>query len=125
MPTYQTVRSSGLDLQANIESKLIIHPSDTVTIPTGISIQIPEGFEAQIRSRSGLVKNYRIAVTNSPGTIDANYRGEMKVILINQSENELAINDGDRIAQIVFTNIMFTDLSLIPFSDKLSLIKSQ
>ena len=101
LPIYQTERASGLDLQANIESKLIIQPSDRVTIPTGIFIQIPQGVEAQIRSRSGLAKYHGITVANSPGTLDTDYRGEIKVILINQSENEFAINDGDRIANSV------------------------
>ena len=114
MPNYQTEGASGLDLQANIESKLIIQPSDRVTIPTGISIQIPQGFEAQIRPRSGLAKNHGITVANSPGTIDADYRGEIKVILINQSENEFAINDGDRIAQIVFSTVSRIKWNTVP-----------
>ena len=114
LPIYQNEGASGLDFQANIESKLIIQPSDRVTIPTGIFIQIPQGFEAQIRSRSGLAENYEITVANSPGTIDADYRGEIKVILINKSENEFAINDGDRIAQTMFTNVTRIKWKTVP-----------
>ena len=105
LPQYQSSEASGLDLQANIKSRIILHPSDRVTTPTGILIQIPKGFEAQIRSKNGLAKNHDVTVVNSPGTIDTVYRREIKKILINHLKNVFAINDGDRMVQNVLTNV--------------------
>lgn len=101
LPSFSTVHSAGVDLRANLDSSIVIRPMDRVLIPTGLFIEIPEGFEAQIRPRSGLAINYGITVLNSPGTIDADYRGEVKVILINLSDKDFTINHGDRICQMV------------------------
>ncbi|MCX7986509.1 MAG: dUTP diphosphatase [Bacteroidales bacterium] len=101
LPQYQTVHSAGMDLRANIDDKIIIPPLGRVLVPTGIYIELPEGYEAQIRPRSGLSIKHGITVLNSPGTIDADYRGEIKVILINLSDTYFEINDGDRICQMI------------------------
>lgn len=102
IPEYKTIGSAGLDLQAYIKEPIIIQPLDRVLIPTGLFLEIPIGSEAQIRARSGLSINNGIAVVNGPGTIDSDYRGEVKVILINLGEEDWIINPGDRIAQMVF-----------------------
>ena len=101
LPAYETLASAGMDLKANLDSPISIQPSDTVIIPTGLFMELPIGFEAQIRPRSGLAAKNGITVLNSPGTIDADYRGEIKVILINHGKKEFVINDGERIAQMV------------------------
>lgn len=102
LPSYATVSSSGMDLRAYLDNSMHVAPGERVIVPTGIYIQIPEGYEAQIRPRSGLALKYGVTVLNSPGTIDADYRGEIKVILINLGGGIFEINGGDRIAQIVF-----------------------
>ncbi len=104
-PKYQTDQASGLDLRASIEKSLFIRPWEKMLIPSGISISMPKGMEAQIRPRSGLALNHGITVLNSPGTIDSDYRGEIKIILINLSNNKFEINRNDRIAQMVFAEI--------------------
>ena len=101
LPAYETNASAGMDLKAYISASISIQPSDTVIVPTGLFMELPIGFEAQIRPRSGLAAKHGITVLNSPGTIDADYRGEIKVILINHGKNEFVINDGERIAQMV------------------------
>lgn len=101
LPEYSTLLSAGLDLRANIESDLILKPLERILVPTGLFIELPAGYEAQIRPRSGLALKYGITVLNSPGTIDADYRGEICVILINLSNNEFIIKDGERICQMV------------------------
>ena len=101
LPAYATSASAGMDLLANIEEPLKLGMLDRAMIPTGISIQLPEGYEAQVRPRSGLAARHGISVTNSPGTIDADYRGEIKVLLINLSREPYTIQPGDRIAQLV------------------------
>ena len=101
LPEYQTIHSAGLDLLANIDSPVLLKPLERVLIPTGLFIELPEGYEAQIRPRSGLAAKHGITVLNSPGTIDADYRGEIKVILVNLSNSEFLINDGERICQMV------------------------
>lgn len=103
LPEYQTVYSAGMDLRANIESMIILKPLERVLVPTGLYIELPEGYEAQIRPRSGLALKKGITVLNAPGTIDADYRGEIGVILINLSNEEYAIEDGERICQMVIT----------------------
>ena len=103
LPEYQTEHSAGLDLKANIETSVLLKPLERVMIPTGLFIELPEGFEAQIRPRSGLAAKHGITVLNSPGTIDADYRGEIKVILVNLSNDEFIINDGERICQMVIS----------------------
>lgn len=101
LPAYETISSAGMDLKAYLDTSISIQPSDTVIIPTGLFMELPIGFEAQIRPRSGLAAKNGITVLNSPGTIDADYRGEIKVILINHGKKEFIINDGERIAQMV------------------------
>ena len=102
LPTYATKASAGMDLRAHIEDPITLRPFQRALIPTGLSLEIPEGFEAQIRPRSGLAAKNGITVLNTPGTIDADYRGEVKVILINISTENFVIYDGDRIAQMIF-----------------------
>jgi dUTP pyrophosphatase len=101
LPSYSTSSSAGMDLRANVESPVIIKPGQRILVNTGLYVEIPAGFEAQIRPRSGLAIKHGITVLNSPGTIDADYRGEVCVILINLSQEDFVINDGDRICQMV------------------------
>ena len=101
LPKYETKGSSGMDLAANIETNVNLDPGKSAIIPTGLMVAIPEGFEIQIRPRSGLAAKKNISVLNTPGTIDADYRGEIKVILINLSNNKFVIEKGLRIAQMV------------------------
>lgn len=106
LPNYETSSSSGMDLRANIDEPIILRSLQRCLVPTGLYIELPYGFEAQIRPRSGLAYKYGITVLNSPGTIDADYRGEIKVILINLSESDFTINNGDRICQMVIQECM-------------------
>lgn len=101
MPEYATALSAGLDLRANIDDALTLGPLERAMVPTGLYIELPEGFEAQVRPRSGLAAKNGVTVLNSPGTIDADYRGEIKVILVNLSNEAFTINNGERIAQLV------------------------
>lgn len=101
LPAYSTTASAGLDLRANLETPIELQPLDRVLIATGLFIELPVGYEAQIRPRSGLAFKNGVTVLNSPGTIDADYRGELKVLLINISKESFTINDGERIAQMV------------------------
>ena len=110
LPKYETSGSSGMDLGANIDGKLIIEPGKTVIIPTGLALSIPKGYEAQIRPRSGLAAKNKISVLNTPGTIDADYRGEIKVILINLGSEPFKIEKGLRIAQMVICPIVKAQL---------------
>ena len=100
-PFYATERSAGMDIKANIEAPIALQPLQRAMVPTGLYIALPEGTEAQIRPRSGLAAKHGITVLNTPGTIDADYRGEIKVILVNLSNEEFTINPGERIAQMV------------------------
>jgi dUTP pyrophosphatase len=100
-PFYATERSAGMDIKANIETPIVLQPLQRAMVPTGLYIALPEGTEAQIRPRSGLAAKHGITVLNTPGTIDADYRGEIKVILVNLSNEEFTINPGERIAQMV------------------------
>lgn len=101
LPEYATEKSAGMDLKANIIVPIILEPLERAIVPTGLSIALPDGTEAQIRPRSGLAAKYGISVLNAPGTIDADYRGEIKVILVNLSNKPVTINPGERIAQMV------------------------
>ena len=101
LPEYATALSAGLDLKANITEPVTLKPLERVLVPTGLFIALPEGTEAQVRPRSGLAAKHGITVLNSPGTIDADYRGEIKVILVNLSNEPFVINPGERIAQMV------------------------
>lgn len=101
LPAYATPQSAGMDLRANIDSPITLHPMERRLIPTGLHIALPAGYEAQVRPRSGLALKHGITVLNTPGTIDADYRGEVMVLLINFSTEDFVINDGERIAQMV------------------------
>ena len=101
LPEYATILSAGLDLKANLSESILLKPLQRNLIPTGLFIELPEGFEAQIRPRSGLAFKHGLTVLNSPGTIDADYRGEIKVLLVNLSETDFIVNNGERIAQMV------------------------
>ena len=101
LPAYQTPLSAGLDLRAELEEAVILEPMERKLIGTGLYIELPEGYEAQIRPRSGLAYKYGISVLNTPGTIDADYRGEIKVLLVNFSKEPFTVQDGERIAQMV------------------------
>jgi len=103
LPKYETQASAGMDLRANLENPVVLEPLKRVLIPTGLYIEVPVGYEAQVRPRSGLALKNGISVLNSPGTIDADYRGEVRVILVNLSQDSFQINDGDRIAQMVIS----------------------
>lgn len=101
LPTYATPQSAGMDLRANIEEPIVLHPMERRLVPTGLFMALPAGYEAQIRPRSGLALKHGITVLNTPGTIDADYRGEIMVLLINFSQQDFVVNDGERIAQMV------------------------
>lgn len=101
LPQYATVQSAGMDLRANIDAPITLKPLERKLVPTGLYIALPEGFEAQVRPRSGLALKHGLTVLNAPGTIDADYRGEIGVVLINLSQEDFVINDGERIAQMV------------------------
>lgn len=100
-PFYATEKSAGMDLKANIDEPIVLGPLERAMVPTGIYIALPDGTEAQVRPRSGLAAKYGISVLNAPGTIDADYRGEVKVILVNLSNDTFTVNPGERIAQMV------------------------
>jgi dUTP pyrophosphatase len=101
LPAYETSASAGMDLRANLDSEVLIKPLERFLIPTGLFVEIPEGFEAQIRPRSGLAIKHGITLLNTPGTIDSDYRGEVKIILVNLSNQDFIVKDGERIAQMV------------------------
>lgn len=101
LPAYATDGAAGMDLRAFLEQPVVLQPMERSLVPTGLFIELPDGFEAQVRPRSGLALKQGITCLNSPGTVDADYRGELKVILINLSKEEQVINNGDRIAQMV------------------------
>ena len=101
LPQYATKQSAGMDLRANIDEPIVLHPLERRLIPTGLFIALPEGYEAQVRPRSGLALKHGLTVLNAPGTIDADYRGEVGVVLINLSQEDFVINAGERIAQMV------------------------
>ncbi|MCL1937714.1 MAG: dUTP diphosphatase [Candidatus Azobacteroides sp.] len=101
LPEYETPHAAGLDIRANIEAPIVLKPLERALIPTGLFIELPAGYEAQIRPRSGLAIKHGISLVNAPGTIDADYRGEIKVVIINLSNQSFAIADGERICQMV------------------------
>ena len=121
LPKYETDGSSGMDLSANIDTTINIDPGKKEIIPTGISISVPKGFGIQIRPRSGLAAKYNITVLNSPGTIDSDYRGELKVILINLGQKKFKVEKGFRIAQMVLcpiTKIEFEEIDNLDSTDR-------
>lgn len=120
-PAYATIQSAGMDLKANIEEPVTIAPLQRVMVPTGLSIALPEGTEAQIRPRSGLAAKHGVTVLNSPGTIDADYRGEIKVILVNLSDTPFIVNPGERIAQMViarYEHVEWDEVETIDGTDR-------
>lgn len=106
LPAYETIHSAGMDIRAALEQPLRLNPGERILIPTGLQIAVPEGFEAQIRPRSGLAIRNGITMLNSPGTIDADYRGEVKVIAINHGKEPFEVKHGDRIAQMIIAPVV-------------------
>lgn len=113
LPTYATAQSAGMDLRANIDAPITLRPMERQLIPTGLHIALPEGFEAQVRPRSGLALKHGITVLNTPGTIDADYRGELKVLLVNFSNTDFVINAGERVAQMVIARYEKVDFEQV------------
>ena len=121
IPSYMSEHAAGVDLHAALEQSFTLHPGERALVPTGIAIEIPPGFEAQVRPRSGLALRHGIALVNSPGTIDADYRGEIGVILINHGSEPFIIADGERIAQMVFARyqrVEFIEVEELGESDR-------
>ena len=118
LPEYATPLSAGLDLRANIEESVVLRPMERQLIGTGLYIALPPGYEAQVRPRSGLALKHGITVLNTPGTIDADYRGEVKVLLINLSAEPFTVNEGERIAQMVIARHEHAELTLVEELDE-------
>ena len=118
LPSIATPGSAGLDLKANLDQDICIKPLERVAIPTGLFISIPLGYEGQIRSRSGLSFKHGIIVINAPGTIDSDYRGELKILLINLSNEDYIVHDGDRVAQLVISSYAVPEWNLVDDLDK-------
>lgn len=113
LPKYETEASAGMDLRANLKESIILKPLQRTLVPTGLFIELPVGFEAQIRPRSGLAFKHGISVLNTPGTIDADYRGEIKVILVNLSDTDFEVCDGERVAQMVVSTHVQAELQQV------------
>ncbi len=118
LPKYETKGSSGMDLRANLSEKIVLKSLDRVLVPTGIFIELPEGYEAQIRARSGLALRKGLSLPNGIGTIDADYRGELKIIVVNLGKEDIEINDGDRIAQMVIMKVERAEIEKVEVLDK-------
>lgn len=118
LPQYATGQSAGVDLRANLDSPILLHPFQRCLVPTGLRIALPEGYEAQVRPRSGLALKKGITVLNTPGTIDADYRGEIGVILINLSQEDFLVEDGERIAQMVISRYEQADWEQVDVLDE-------
>lgn len=118
LPAYATPQSAGLDLRANLDEPILLHPMERRIVPTGLRIALPEGYEAQVRPRSGLALKHGITVLNSPGTIDSDYRGEVGVLLINLSTTDFTIEPGERIAQMVVARHEQAELELVEELDQ-------
>jgi len=121
LPTYETAHAAGVDLLAAVEADVILPPGGRALIPTGLAIALPEGYEAQVRPRSGLASKHGLTVVNTPGTIDADYRGEVKVALINLGRAAVTVDRGMRIAQMVVapvTRVTWTTVTELPASDR-------
>jgi dUTP pyrophosphatase len=114
LPQYATDHSAGLDLRANLDTPLVLAPGQRALIPTGLHLELPEGTEAQVRPRSGLAFKHGVTVLNSPGTIDADYRGEVGVLLINHGQEPFTVNDGERIAQLVVARYIRVSFAEVP-----------
>lgn len=116
LPGYETKSSAGMDLRANLDEPIVLKSLERVLVPTGLFIELPGGYEAQIRPRSGLALKHGISILNSPGTIDADYRGEIKILLINFSGQDFEINHGDRVAQMIvarYENVQWKEVELL------------
>lgn len=120
LPEYATSQSAGMDLRANLDERIVLHPLERVLVPTGLYIALPEGYEAQVRPRSGLALKHGITVLNTPGTVDADYRGELRIILINLSNDDFIIEDGERIAQMVIARCEQAELTEVTELDETS-----
>ncbi len=118
LPAYATEQSAGMDLRANIDQPVVLRPMERRLIPTGLHIALPQGYEAQVRPRSGLALKHGITVLNAPGTIDADYRGEVGVVLINLSQEDFLVNDGERIAQMVIARYEKAELTEVECLDE-------
>ena len=121
LPQYSTSCSAGMDLRANLTAPIVLQPMQRALIPTGLFMALPEGFEAQVRPRSGLALKHGITVLNTPGTIDADYRGEIGVILINLGQQEFVVNDGERIAQMViarYEQVQFVSVNVLDETER-------
>jgi dUTP pyrophosphatase len=121
LPAYMSLQAAGMDLYASITGSMVIHSGKFVSVPTGICIALPAGYEAQVRPRSGLAFKYGITVLNSPGTIDADYRGEISIILINLGDKDFEIKRGERVAQLVINKIEradFIESDVLPDTDR-------
>ena len=118
LPAYATPQSAGMDLRANIDEAITLHPMERRLIPTGLHIALPAGFEAQIRPRSGLALKHGLTVLNTPGTVDADYRGEVMVLLINLGDKDFVINDGERIAQMIIARHETADFIAVDVLDE-------
>lgn len=118
LPAYATPQSAGMDLRANLDQPVTLHPMERRLIPTGLHISLPEGYEAQVRPRSGLALKHGLTVLNAPGTIDADYRGEIGVVLVNLSDDDFVVNDGERIAQLVIARYQQAQLVAVDVLDE-------
>lgn len=121
LPVYATLHAAGMDISACLDEPISIDPFTTALVPTGLSIELPEGYEAQLRPRSGLALKHLISLPNSPATIDADYRGEVKVILVNYGKEPFSVSHGDRIAQMVVARVErvdFDEVHSLSFSDR-------
>jgi dUTP pyrophosphatase len=121
LPQYATIHSAGLDLRADLEQSLELKPLERALVPTGLFIELPEGYEAQVRPRSGLAAKHGISIVNTPGTIDPDYRGEIKVILVNLSAESFTLEPGERIAQMViakFEHISWNEVETLSVTER-------
>ena len=118
LPAYATPQSAGMDLRANIDAPIVLHPLERKLIPTGLYMALPAGYEAQIRPRSGLALKHGITVLNTPGTIDADYRGEIMVLLVNFSQKDFTVNAGERIAQMVIARHETAEFTVVETLDE-------
>lgn len=121
VPAYATEKSAGMDLKANIDEPIVLGPLERAMVPTGLYIALPDGAEAQVRPRSGLAAKYGISVLNTPGTVDADYRGEVKVILVNLSNEPFTVNPGERVAQMVvarYEKVEWEEVEILDETDR-------
>ena len=118
LPRYATLQSAGMDLRANLVEPIVLRPLERCLVPTGLYIALPEGYEAQVRPRSGLALKRGITVLNAPGTVDADYRGEVGVLLINLSQEDFIVNDGERVAQMVIARHEQADFEVVTELDE-------